>query len=70
MSFDDYRKEILSMKIAEIVKKLQTPGHGSSYQDIKLLQDFIDERVAERTKELRQIIMDRDAEIRSLRKKK
>ena len=40
------------MKIKEIVLKLQTPGRGSPYQDEKLLQDFIDDEVAKRTKEL------------------
>jgi hypothetical protein len=40
------------MKIKEVLLKLQSPGRGSSYQDEKMLEDFIYDEVAKKTKEL------------------
>jgi hypothetical protein len=56
------------MTIKEIVLRLQTPGHGSSYQDEKMLQDFIDNAVAKATEVLRGKLVTAQGEIAALTK--
>lgn len=57
------------MKIKDVVYKLQTPGHGSAYQDEKMLQDFIDDEVAKQTAVLTKQLAEAHGDIAALNKR-